>query len=855
MFREVLADSTSHSFLIEGPQGAGKTRLGEECLAAAQVEGYLTWRTVTTPQTTFPLAALAHVLPKDFDLQRPLESFQGIIAHLHKGHRGSKSGSGWIAVLVDDINLLDDASATVLEQLTTSGIAFMIASVEDHRETSESVSRLIYQDSARRTELAYLDQQEVEALLSATLEGLVGPRAADYFFHVSEGNILYLRELVIGAVQAGNLTFDGEMWEISGHHKPTPHLSELVWKRVESAGAEGREFLETLALCGTSGIGPYQSEVPSLESAGLIRITRRGRRTMADLAHPVYGEVLRTFVSSTRKSMLLLAQAERIRAAGARRQEDFRYIAQWELFASGEVDASTLLKGSRLARRSFDYEQVKVLTEAACRVDEGFWPRLLLGEALYELGEADRAVEVLKIAATRAQREDEHVYASLALERVLCWALAAPEEALRINAEAAQRATTPEARATLDVAQGVFLTFTGRMRDALDHLKEVENIPNAHIRAVGQGTLATVLTFQGRVDEGLAIAHHAYEERKQLIDPPALLHPSENIPPVACAIQESGSLSQAYMMMLKGWDEANTDNDLEGLTMMASALARAALLEGRPRTARRWASQAVSLARHQGFLGPLHPALSRLAEASAMVQDRPAARRALQETRGMTPWGTFTPELCLGHVWLSATSGDLAHARELLTEASSRAQSMGHVSSEARLLTDLCRLGGEHQAYERLKHLAQISSGKFTAIRSRFAEALHLQDPEMLMDTAHELKEAGALLLSAEAAAAAAENWQRKGNTRQSMASLRMMNSLLGQCEGAWTPLIASTAAETPLTARELEISLLVAEGDTNAEVAQKLFLSKRTVDNHLLSIFRKLGVTNRRELKKALAR
>lgn len=57
--------------------------------------------------------------------------------------------------------------------------------------------------------------------------------------------------------------------------------------------------------------------------------------------------------------------------------------------------------------------------------------------------------------------------------------------------------------------------------------------------------------------------------------------------------------------------------------------------------------------------------------------------------------------------------------------------------------------------------------------------------------------------------------------------------------------------AETParlagLTAGEVEVLRLVASGMTNARVAEKLFVSRRTVDAHLRSVYRKLGVGSR---------
>ena len=48
------------------------------------------------------------------------------------------------------------------------------------------------------------------------------------------------------------------------------------------------------------------------------------------------------------------------------------------------------------------------------------------------------------------------------------------------------------------------------------------------------------------------------------------------------------------------------------------------------------------------------------------------------------------------------------------------------------------------------------------------------------------------------------------------------------------------------LTARELEVLALVAEGRTDAEVADTLVLSIRTVNAHLRSIYRKLDVHSR---------
>ncbi|MDX8152653.1 LuxR family transcriptional regulator [Patulibacter brassicae] len=55
------------------------------------------------------------------------------------------------------------------------------------------------------------------------------------------------------------------------------------------------------------------------------------------------------------------------------------------------------------------------------------------------------------------------------------------------------------------------------------------------------------------------------------------------------------------------------------------------------------------------------------------------------------------------------------------------------------------------------------------------------------------------------------------------------------------------------LSPHELRISLLVADGRTNPEIAAELFVSRKTVEHHLSQIYRKLGLRSRTELARAL--
>src|SRR5215208_2169579 len=55
--------------------------------------------------------------------------------------------------------------------------------------------------------------------------------------------------------------------------------------------------------------------------------------------------------------------------------------------------------------------------------------------------------------------------------------------------------------------------------------------------------------------------------------------------------------------------------------------------------------------------------------------------------------------------------------------------------------------------------------------------------------------------------------------------------------------------AEDPLTPRELEVVKLIAEGHTSEEMAEMLFISKKTVDRHRANVLEKLGMRNRVQL------
>jgi DNA-binding CsgD family transcriptional regulator len=80
--------------------------------------------------------------------------------------------------------------------------------------------------------------------------------------------------------------------------------------------------------------------------------------------------------------------------------------------------------------------------------------------------------------------------------------------------------------------------------------------------------------------------------------------------------------------------------------------------------------------------------------------------------------------------------------------------------------------------------------------------------------------------------------------------------ALLAECGPAATPMLEGTEhrrALDTLTRREQEVALLAAQGMSKREIADLLFLSVRTIGNHINHVYAKLGIGSRDELRLAL--
>ncbi len=119
-----------------------------------------------------------------------------------------------------------------------------------------------------------------------------------------------------------------------------------------------------------------------------------------------------------------------------------------------------------------------------------------------------------------------------------------------------------------------------------------------------------------------------------------------------------------------------------------------------------------------------------------------------------------------------------------------------------------------------------------------------------LLEAAEAFAGIGALRYATETAAEAAEVFADAGRQDSARRAAARCRALFVDGQGGTPPAIGGLDSHAiDLTARERQLVELASQGLSNAEIAERLVLSVRTVESHLYRAMQKLGVSDRREL------
>ena len=338
------ADPGCQGVVIVAAAGVGKSRLARAAEEAAAQDGATVHvARATSSAASVPLGAFAGLIPpgvrSDDTLELMRRSADAIAARARADQR--------VVLGVDDAQLLDPVSAALVLHLAEAAGVFVIVTVRHGEPCPDAIVSLWKDAGARRLELERLDDAAVAALVEGALGGPVEQAALRWVVESARGNALYVRELVLGAVEAGSLTFDRGLWRLDGRPAVSSSLVELVAGRVSALGESERAAVELLALGEPltldelAGLAGFDA-VERAEELGMLAVAAApAAGGEVRLAHPLHGEVVRRALPGLRARSLRLRLAETLERRDPPAPDDALRIARWRLDAGAPIPAGT----------------------------------------------------------------------------------------------------------------------------------------------------------------------------------------------------------------------------------------------------------------------------------------------------------------------------------------------------------------------------------------------------------------------------------------------------------------------------------------------------------------------------------
>jgi DNA-binding CsgD family transcriptional regulator len=852
---DLVTDPQHPGMIIAGPSGVGKTRLAHEALNLAEERGLAILRvTATRTAAALPLGALAALLPANHHGETGgVDDRADLIRHSAAALM-DRAGGQRLVLLVDDVQFLDDISAMLIQQLATAKAAFLLATLRSGEAVPEPIVALWKDGVVARLELDGLDVLAVEELLETVLGGPVDRATVAQLAVRCEGNVLFLRELVLGACHDGTLHDAGGIWRLVGPVRPSSRLVELVDCRLGRLEPAERRVLELLAYGEPLGRAELHrltepAVLQGLEGKGLLVSRTEGHRVHARLAHPVYGEVVRTWVSPLRLPEIAGSLAEAVEATGARRREDTLRVATWRL-ESGGARADLMLAAATTARWRYDFALAERLATAALEAGAGFDAGLLAAQLACLQGRPDEARQRLSRLAARATDDAQRGIVGISQLDTVAIYLGRTDEGLRLAEEMEAAITDPAWRDEITARRAVLVLGLHGPRAAAELAEPVVHRATGRALVLACAVGSWSFGRLGRIDAALETADRGYAHHRTLSIPTdwyPWIHLFERCEALACA----GRFLEAEELANAEYNRALAEGSGEAQAFFSWHLASVVGERGHVVTAARHAREAIALYGALGRPQFVRECLTALTMALALTGQPAAAEQALAELDALALPPTLyrAVDLPRARAWVAIARGDVGQACALLREAAALAERSGDLVGTAAALHGLARLGQGPAVTASLDALAKTTEGTLTAVRAAHAGALVADDPSLLLKASGEFERMGADLLAAEASTDAVVAWRRKGDGRRAADAERVARTLADRCEGARTPTLRALTVPVRLTPAERQVAQLAVAGRSNKEIAAQLFLSQRTVANHLQHVYKKLGIRSRQQM------
>ena len=792
-------------------------------------------------------------------------------------------------LVIDDLQWVDDLSLSLCHYLVR-------AASESHQRLAilaatrpggpgEELFDGLPEACLHRIDLGALDQEDGTALAQALDPGL-DAEAAGTLWRRAQGIPFWLEALVLYA-------------------KPGHGLQQILTRRLRGAGPVAATLLGTLALAerpiSVAAAAELLDRQPERVEAALDVLVERGlAKIHGGAAQPAH-DLIRAAAAAQLPEEVRLRVHRRLAAGFERDAGGDLQLLRLALEHRRAAGLSVLALAGKLAtspqRRLLGTDGVEELGVLADEADPLAPETVALqgnvAALSYELGQHEQALTRWSLVAERAEARATRAWAALKASRA-AYALGRADEARELLSRSrdllADDAVLAIEQTTHEAAICLWLEQRGPEGRAL--AREAASVARQ---------LASKRTRPGRDDSNLQRAlldalRVEYEAAMQKGDAAALLRTAEQRETAArgvgleevleaglalgVALRQNGQVRQAVARFRRVW--ADTQR---------AVLPRLAIDAGF------WLGRTLALI---GELGEAERIVRETSELTRRVGDVPRARHRVARVassvwleRGQVARALTLLELEIAHdanehqrivlhgdraVWAARLNGAVAAqtVRKQVEAAQACAASVGCPRCTGELLllaAEALSRVGDHGA-------ARIALGRRDGLKFPLDDLDRLAYAHAGALAAAEPKERVAAL---EAALAAAESSPYRlaalwigldlGRALAAIGDERAVSALkqaavAAQERGAETvrdlaeqslrALGVRTwrrgVAGAPLTAREEEVARLVAAGATNREVASTLFVSPKTVERHLVNLFRKLEVRNRTELAARLA-
>ncbi|MEA2124334.1 MAG: hypothetical protein QOI80_1116 [Solirubrobacteraceae bacterium] len=897
------ADGAAHGrgavLAIEGEPGIGKTALLDAAMeAAADAEVAVLSARASELERGYPFGVVRQLFERAVagraDLFVGRAALAAAVLDAPAGDAASTASEGtlhglyWLLVnlqdeeprllAIDDLQWADDESLAFLRFLSVRLAGLRVAAVITTRPAVSDgpAADLLVDPAVELVRPRALGPDGAAAFLTQRLGQAPDPAFAAACHAVTGGNPFLLDQLV-QALRAEAIEPTGEQAARVGQLRPDGLARSVIAKLDEDARDLARclailgDGVEVSAAAELAGLEPDRAEAPAdaLAAAGLIADERPLRFRHALLR----GAVLAGMRAGERVQWHTVAVAL-LRERGAAPEQICAHLLRLEPRADPD-DAATLREAADQARaRGAPATAAQLLERALAEPltdDERAEVLIALGTAELALGRAsafERCREAARIASDGARRIAAAVVAGRAAG--LDPANAAPALELLASIDAGD-----DRAAAMEIVNAE-LTSTWsnieRWHAVLSRVAALEPITGE------TATECMVLAHlaRGGLESGVpAVEVAAIAERAMRHE---VFVETAWIVPVLVSLAAVDRHATAEALAERAIDHARKHGTLRSFHIASIWQARVAHMRGDLERAEELAHTAIDAVADTPTWWALIP-VSTLVE-TLVDQGRDADAAQAWSAAGLgedVPRHRALNQLLHARARLRQSQGDLAGALDDLREIDRRAgpitrRSINWIDTRLRTAEILDLLGDREGALAESEAAVELTRSFGAASSLGAALRIHgrLTGDEALVAEAVELlRGAPTRLIFARALIDLGASMRRRHARRESREPLREAHALALACgalpdaEHARLELAASgvtvrradPSRRDELTPSERRIAGMAAEGASNKDIAQALFLTVKTVEMHLSSTYRKLDVRSRRDLPEALAR